>query len=409
MEEEIWKTVIYKGKMVDYEASNLGKIRKKTTQVIIKQRINVDGYLTCSIIHTPGKCSQPKVHNLVIEAFKENVNNLPAVNHINSIKSDNRLVNLEYATHSENMTHSYKNPNRKRSTVAIVQYDSAEKKNIINTFNRAKDASDKLGITEEAVKSYLLGYRKSNRYFFGYADTSVYLTQEELVDFVPIKNFPRYLIHRDSRIYSKFHNRLLKPAKKGGYLNVFLGVNNQYKVHRLVAMQFIDNPENKKNVNHKDGNKLNNHVDNLEWVTLSENNQHAMDTGLNPCTISVKQYTLKGEFVKEFNSSEEALRSIGGKSGQSILKCCRGQQKHAYKFIWRFATDESPLEPVTFTAGIKLPVLQFTEDGKFIKEHACYGYAAKEIFGCKSSRKQIAECCNGKRESFNGFRFQNKY
>lgn len=408
MEEEIWKTVVYKGKMINYEASNLGRIRNKTTQVISKQRVNVDGYLVCRIIHIPGKCSQPKVHNLVIDAFKENVNNLPAVNHINSIKSDNRLENLEYASHSDNMKHSYTNPDRKKSTVAIVQYDSVEKNNIINTFNTAKDASIKLGITEATVKSYLLGYRKSNKYFFGYADTSVYLTPEELADFVPIKNNPRYLIHRDSRIYSKFRNRLLKPSKKGGYLNVFLGADNQYKVHRLVAIQFIDNPENKKNVNHKDGDKLNNHVDNLEWATLSENSQHAYDTGLNPCAIPIKQYTLKGEFIQEFNSSEEALRSIGGKSGTSILKCCRGEQKHAHKFIWKFATDESPIEPVTFTAGIKLPVLQFTEDGKFIKEYACYGYAAKEIFGCKSSRKQIADCCNGKRELFRGFRFQNK-
>lgn len=395
--------------MVDYEASNLGRIRKKTTQVIIKQRINVDGYLVCSIVHAPGKCSQPKVHNLVIEAFTENVNNLPAVNHINSIKSDNRLVNLEYATHSENMVHSYKNPNRKKSTVAIVQYDSAEKKNIINTFNSIREASIMLGIPEMSITTYLVGRVKSNKYFFGYADTSVYLTSEELVDFVPIKNNPNYLIHRDSRIYSKVRNRLLKPAKKGGYLNVFLGANNQYKVHRLVAMQFIDNPENKKYVNHKDGNKLNNHVDNLEWATLSENSQHAMDTGLNPCTISVKQYTLNGEFVKEFNSSEEAARSIGGKSGNSILNCCKGQQKHAYKFIWRFATDESPIEPVTFTAGIKLPVLQFTEDGKFVKEHACYGYAAKAVSGHKGNRCYIAECCNGKRATYRGFKFQNKY
>jgi len=69
-----------------------------------------------------------------------------------------------------------------------------------------------------------------------------------------------------------------------GYPFVMLSIKGQKKkirtIHSLVAMAFVENPNNKAQVNHKDGNKLNNHFDNLEWVTHQENIQHAYDTGL---------------------------------------------------------------------------------------------------------------------------------
>lgn len=74
-----------------------------------------------------------------------------------------------------------------------------------------------------------------------------------------------------------------KPFNTSGYDAVRLskdGKKTFFTVHRLVALTFIPNPDNLPEVNHKDGNKLNNHVDNLEWCTPSQNTQHAVDTGL---------------------------------------------------------------------------------------------------------------------------------
>lgn len=68
-----------------------------------------------------------------------------------------------------------------------------------------------------------------------------------------------------------------------GYKMVGVRYNGKQKffsIHRLLALHFIPNPDNKPQVNHKDGNKLNSRLDNLEWVTQSENNRHAYDTGL---------------------------------------------------------------------------------------------------------------------------------
>ena len=80
--------------------------------------------------------------------------------------------------------------------------------------------------------------------------------------------------------------RLLKPSNTStGYKKVELckdGKRKGFKVHRLVAIAFIPNPDNKPEVNHIDGNKINNNIDNLEWVTSSENSIHAYETGLNP-------------------------------------------------------------------------------------------------------------------------------
>lgn len=82
--------------------------------------------------------------------------------------------------------------------------------------------------------------------------------------------------------------KLLKgrPTKTVDYLYVLLYKNNmgtRFSIHRLVAQTFLLNPLNKAQVNHKDGNKINNHESNLEWVTVSENHQHAWDTGLCDC------------------------------------------------------------------------------------------------------------------------------
>ena len=105
-----------------------------------------------------------------------------------------------------------------------------------------------------------------------------------------MENFTRfkntdYLISNDGVVFSEQSLAILKPFDNNGYLVVDLfanAVRQRVPVHRMVAIAFISNPENKPFVNHIDGNKHNNNVENLEWCTASENSIHAIATGLSP-------------------------------------------------------------------------------------------------------------------------------
>ena len=146
------------------------------------------------------------------------------------------------------------------------------------------------------------------------------------------------------------HNKeaLLKGGiKKTGYRQVILSKNykNKYvNVHRLVAEAFIPNPNNYKEINHIDENKLNNNVSNLEWCTQKENQEHAYRIGLqkpistekNKYSKKIKQYDLDNNYLKTYNAVREAAR-INNINPRDITKCCQMKRKQVGGYIWRYA------------------------------------------------------------------------
>lgn len=178
-----------------------------------------------------------------------------------------------------------------------------------------------------------------------------------------IAGYNDYLVSNNGRIKSlerlvpmpmggfrKCIEKILKPRIGiHGYYYVNLANENAIKsmcIHKIVALSFIENPGNKRCVNHKDGNKLNNKVSNLEWATHGENNQHAYDTGLktgaakgklghlNPTSKKVAQYSLRGDLITVFASQGEAERKTGILQG-NISAACNGVQNTAGGYKWQ--------------------------------------------------------------------------
>lgn len=136
--------------------------------------------------------------------------------------------------------------------------------------------------------------------------------------FVPIKDYPNYSINENGEVKSIYISKPLKPRTAGrGYYCYQLrnenGVKNEY-IHRLVAKTFIPNPHNLPQVDHIDGNKSNNNVNNLRWVSNYEN---AHSFGYNrrlenaSDAVRIKVVAVKGETRLEFNSKSDLLRYFG--------------------------------------------------------------------------------------------------
>lgn len=182
-----------------------------------------------------------------------------------------------------------------------------------------------------------------------------------------------YTNNRFNKMQKKIKGKILSPFlnKKTGYMQVALSKNKKtklYLVHRLVALTFFPIDNISLQVNHIDGNKQNNNVENLEWCTRSENIVHAYKIGLAHSNFKTQSGTKHHFYGKHHkNSSKEKMRLShyrkinqydkdnnfiktwdGIKLAENILKinngnisgCCRGKRKTAGGYIWRYVNEE---------------------------------------------------------------------
>ena len=359
LSESLWKDI---PNFENYQAHPEGDIRNKTTKRVFTTECKKHRYISLNI-----NGIQIAKHRLIALTFHDNPANLEQVNHKDGNKRNNKASNLEWISPSDNVKDSIKRgrtkpENNGKAVIVKVTYKNGN----IKQFNSITEAHTELNITI----SYLI---KKGGLYYGSSklknnDTWVYkveiITNVQSVHViekdVTIEGFTHLIACSDGHILNK-KNRNIVGSSDGRYLRIqktkgSINEQNTMSIHRLIAETFIPNPENKKVVNHIDGNTLNNTVTNLEWVTQSENMQHAISTGLinaetnkiktDKLKVPVYQLELDGSIIKKWDGACDVSELTGMDDGAQISTLCKSYTKKnsvgrhtVFGYGWCYVSD----------------------------------------------------------------------
>jgi hypothetical protein len=351
-DEEIWKPIT---DFPNYEVSSKGQVINKNTNKIMKQQTHCSGYLYISLSNNERKNVSCKVHRLVAKTFIDNSENKLTVDHIDKNKQNNCVSNLRWATMKEQNIYVNKNvtflkPINYRpiyrinnDTNEIIELHESIAQAALwiidNNLTTIKIVNNN-NISIISSKLCAVGNNKRN---IAYGFKWQYFHEKEDEDEI-WKEIPFEIINKNNYYVSnkgRFKNNkgLIKNDYKynTGYKRIHIN-NKNYLLHRLIALTFLENPENKEFVNHIDGNKLNNQLTNLEWVTCLENNMHKIQIGLSNSTQKVIQYDKNMNKLNEFNSIIDASRFLNI-SASCVSNICRGKT-NSTKCGFLFRYDE---------------------------------------------------------------------
>lgn len=212
------------------------------------------------------------------------------------------------------------------------------------------------------------------------------------------KNFSHIYEISDKGIVRKIKSKsILNMNISNGYQSVCLynpetKKKNIANVHGLVAVAFLDNSVKKKMVNHKNGDKLDNRVENLEWVTPKENSVHAVTTSLQKGHPKrVEQYTKDGKHIQTFGSILEASEKTGA-NNRHISCVCKGKRKTTGGFMWKYEIAEESLNDCDGKVIDGFPNYKITKDGKVYSTRARKFLVPKIL---QSGYECIKLCNNG--------------
>lgn len=336
---EEWRVI---QKFPNYSVSSMGKIRNNTTNKILTGTSFL-GYRQVKLTNSNNKHWHQFVHVLVATTFIPNPENKRTVNHINKIRDDNRLVNLAWATMSEQQNHSIEFNKKNGIIIEKNNYRGIWKCNKntnkkIKYYKTCKEASDDLN-GKVSAKSIMESVRRngtSGGFIWQYDDQYIKNDNDK-------EKWKLCLKYGRSRYYiSNLGNlrngdRKLKCTINGqGYKTILL-LRKTTMIHRLVAKKFVKNPKPDEYtvVNHIDGNKSNNIYTNLEWTTHKLNTQHAVDNGLVIRIRKVIQYDDDNNIIDIFPTIKIAAEKL--KMGQTRIRdYCNGNcvtSKYNLKFL----------------------------------------------------------------------------
>ena len=320
---EIWKDIILDSNEIPmYQVSNMGRVRSKNRIIYYEGNIHGDNSLNYirkrdfkgkilvqnfkeNYLRVALRINQKDigaktylVHRLVADAFIENIDNKPVVDHIDNNTKNTHVSNLRWFTYSENRKNSLSYNTSKTRVNIIPKFNHEEKWVNLSLYDsQFNELGDSLQISSWGVVRYKSKIRNFKQYSYTYPKKDKWC------------NYP--IITLNFKGFKKYKRR----------------------VHNVLATLFVPNPNNKMCVNHKDGNPLNFDINNLEWVTFSENNKHAYDEGVKPrmvgnlngnCNHTEKQIRQSVDLFKTGTSVRE-ISKITGVSRNTIKNVLRGK------------------------------------------------------------------------------------
>jgi hypothetical protein len=397
---ENWKTIEMAPK---YECSDLGNIKNKSTGQILKPKKMADGYLKIGLMSNENKQLMKFVHRIVGITWIDNPENKKTIDHINHIRDDNCVINLRWATHKEQYANIAPEKKIKNSGQKIWMCDK-DTGNKIKLYNNATQAATDLKQTKDLIikcANNKVDLAFDYKWVFDFPEID---KNEKWVLYIENKK-NKYYVSDYGRV--KNNDRLLKTSLNGGYLNTNVNGSLQ-KNHILVAKTFIPNPNNYPVVNHKDGDKENNHVSNLEWTTIKGNVDHAVLNGLNSSHTKVVHYDDNNKIIKIYLNCADAARELNvGKT--SINKCCKGTLRTCgvKKLKFKYLDDKDDIinmkinieqKEIIIKPEVKLINRQIVhyEGNDIIKIYDTAADVAREL---KLNPPSIGECCKGIRKS----------
>ena len=338
----------------NYQISNNGDIKSKSTNTIIKKTLEKNGHYTVQFYAGNGKTIEKYIHELVAEHFLDvNNTNNKIVIHKDGNKSNNNYANLEYAEASDDLETCHK-----KASKHIFQYDKdynflkkwISMESILNqnpTYKQSAIRNNLCNVSHSAFRfvwSYDENKKKPEKNIISILNEKYFLA-DDVYEYPDNKEYwkdirgyeTRYKISNFGNTYSKQLNTLFNNRERGSYNVIKLRDSNQNPKmcypHILVCDHFNPNPNNHKIIHHKDHNKLNNHYTNLEWTTHSGNSKAYHDSKTLP---EILQCDSKGNLIKEWKNINEILENNKEYKKESLRDCLNETCKTKYDYIWKY-------------------------------------------------------------------------
>jgi hypothetical protein len=340
-----WRKLASQG-YPNYSASEYGRIKNRTTKRLLKASLDDVGYYQVGIMNENGHKDTVLVHKLVLIAFN---GDKPApdmtVDHINRVRSDNRIINLRWSTWEQQGANSYHGP-KPGNARPVRQLENNDERELIKVWPSQKEAAESLGLKAPDLSKAVSKGHEYGGFYWEKVEPEI-IEGEKWTDLKNL-NFKGFKISSMGRFKTR-EGHISYGYRSRGYLKMSVmndGVKSHLSVHVAVYESFVSNEKKPKYVvNHIDGNKRNNVLTNLEYITSRGNALHAIQTGLHvPYTRKVCCYNFdektgqKTNKVASYNSIVEAANAVGGRTN-NINDALRGRYKTSSGFIWEYEDD----------------------------------------------------------------------